>query len=143
MFRALGFWTLVFMMPATVSGQTLSILHIKIVIVDAERKATPVPRHALLVSENPANAAPRRIVTGLDGTAEIKLRPGNYTVESDRPVAFHGKAYQWTRTLNIVAGRDAVLELTAANADAEAATPTASAPVETDPWMVLPQWQDS
>jgi S1-C subfamily serine protease len=111
------------------------------VLVEPDGKATPVPRHALLVSDNPATATPRLIVTALDGTADVKLRPGNYTVESDRPVAFHGKAYQWTQTLNIVAGRDAVLELTAANADASTATTSAS--VETDPWVVLPQWQDS
>ena len=103
--------------------QALSVLHIKVVVVDAERKATPVPRHALLVSDNPASAPPRRIVTALDGTADVRLRPGNYTVESDRPVAFQGKAYQWTQMVDIVAGRDAVLELTADNAEVEPVTP--------------------
>ena len=63
--------------------------------------------------------APRRIVTALDGTADVRLRPGNYTVESDRPVAFQGKAYQWTQIVDIAAGRDAVLELTADNAEVE------------------------
>ena len=67
-------------------------------------------------------AAPRRIVTALDGTADVRLRPGNYTVESDRPVAFQGKAYQWTQMVDIAAGRDAVLELTADNAEVEPAT---------------------
>ncbi len=114
-------------------------------MVDAERKVTPVPRHALLVSDNPASAPPRRIVTALDGTADVRLRPGNYTVESDRPVVFDGKAYQWTQIVDIVAGRDAVLELTADNAEVEPATSaTASAsPLEADPSFLLPQWQDS
>ncbi len=114
-------------------------------MVDAERKATPVPRHALLVSDNPASAPPRQIVTALDGTADVRLRPGNYTVESDRPVVFHGKAYQWTQMVDIVAGRDAVLELTADNAEVEpaaSATPP-RAPLEADPSFLLPQWQDS
>ena len=105
-----------------------------------------MPRHALLISDNPASAPPRRIVTALDGTADVKLRPGNYTVESDQPVAFHGKAYQWTQTVDIVAGRDAVLELTADNAEVEAATSTtapSAAPLEADPSFLLPQWQDS
>ena len=92
-------------------------------LVDAERKATPVPRHALLISDNPASAPPRRVVTALDGTADVRLRPGNYTVESDRPVAFQGKAYQWTQIVDIVAGRDAVLELTADNAEVEPSPP--------------------
>jgi S1-C subfamily serine protease len=137
--------TLTFVGSRAASGQELGVLHIRVVVVDAGRKATPVPRHVLLVSDNPASAPPRRIVTAPDGTADVRLRPGNYTVESDRPVVFNGKAYQWTQTLDIVAGRDAVLELTADNADVEpaaSATPSA-APMEADPSFLLPQWQDS
>jgi S1-C subfamily serine protease len=141
MLRALLVATLFFVGARAASGQELSVLHIKVIVVDAERKATPVPRHALLVSDNPASAPPRLIVTALDGTADVRLRPGNYTVESDQPVVFHGKAYQWTQNVDIVAGRDAVLELTADNAEVEAAT--SAAPLEADPAFLLPQWQDS
>jgi S1-C subfamily serine protease len=47
--------------------------------------------------------------------------------------------------VDIVAGRDAVLELTADNAEVEpASSATASAaPLESDPSFLLPQWQDS
>jgi S1-C subfamily serine protease len=146
MLRALVLATLFFVVPPAVAGQELSVLHIKVVLVDAERNATPVPHHALLVSDNPTTAAPRRVVTKLDGTADVKLRPGNYTVESDRPVAFHGKAYQWTQMVDIASGRDAVLELTIVNAEVEAvtaATTTSALPLEADPSFLLPQWQDS
>src|SRR5262249_43057519 len=146
MVRALVFATLLLGIPHAVSAQTLSVLHIKVVLLDADRKAIPVPRHALLISDNPATAAPRLVVTGMDGTADVKLRPGNYTVESDKPVAFNGKAYEWTQTVDVVAGREAVLELTAANAEvAAAASPatTPSAEPESDPWVLLPPWQDS
>ena len=105
-----------------------------------------MPHHALLISDNPASAAPRRIVTALDGTADVKLRPGNYTVESDRPVAFQGKAYQWTQTVDIVAGRDAVLELTAGNAEVEAvgsASSTAGCCIGGRSLVPPAQWQDS
>src|SRR3989475_10916102 len=141
MLRAMVLATLVFAIPRATCGQALGVLHIKVVLVDDERKATPVPRHALLVSDNPASAPPRLIVTALDGTADLKLRPGNYTVESDRPVAFHGKAYQWTQMVDIIAGRDAVLELTADNAEVEPATSTtaSAAPLEADPSFLLPQ----
>ena len=84
------------------AGQTLTVLHIKVSLVDAEGKSTPVPRHPLLVSDNPATAPPRRIFTTLEGTADVRLRPGNYTVESDQPAVFQGKAYQWTETLDVV-----------------------------------------
>jgi S1-C subfamily serine protease len=127
------------------SGQTLGVLHIRIVVADAGGNAIPVPRHVLLISDNPATAVPRQVTTALDGTADVRLRAGNYTVESDRPVVFHGKAYQWTQTVDIVAGRDAVLELTADNADTDPAAPGTDSgpPLEADPWHVLPQWQDS
>src|ERR1700730_16435817 len=98
--RSLFLAILAFVGSPVASGQTLSVLHIKVVVVDADGKITPVPRHALLISDNPATAPPRRIVTALDGTADVRLRPGNYTVESDQPIAFQGKAYQWTKTLD-------------------------------------------
>jgi len=135
------------LLPAAPDGQTLSVLHIKVVLVDAERKPMPVPRYALLISDNPATEAPRRVVTGLDGTADVRLRPGNYTVESDLPLAFEGKAYEWTQTLDVVAGRDATLVLTAENADVAAAGAAASTtsipPLESDSSWVLAQWQQS
>jgi Trypsin-like peptidase domain len=145
MLRGLVLLATLFAVVPPAAGQALSVLHIKVVLVDADGKATPVPRHALLISDNPQTATPRRIVTSPDGTADVRLRPGNYTVESDVPLAFEGKRYEWTRTLNIVAGRDAVLELTADNAEVEAvgAATTSAAPLEADSWSLMRQWQDS
>jgi S1-C subfamily serine protease len=146
MFRAVVLATLLFVIPRVSPGQALSVLHIKVVLVDETQKVTPVPHHALLVGDNPPSATPRRIVTALDGTVDVRLRPGNYTVESDRPVAFHGKAYQWTQQVEIAAGRDGVLELTVDNADVEPVAPgtaTGAPPLEADPAFLLPEWQDS
>src|ERR1700730_13325686 len=126
MLRALLVATLFFVSSPAVFGQELSVLHIKIVVVDPERKATPVPRHALLVSDNPPTASPLHIVTALNGTAEVRLRPGNYTVESDEPVVFQGKAYPWRQTLDVAPGRVTLLELTADNAEVEAAASVSS-----------------
>jgi hypothetical protein len=117
MLRALLVATVLLAPPSQESGQAVSVLHVRVVLVDAEQKPTPVARHALLVSDNPATAPPRRILTRLDGTVDVRLRPGSYTAESERPVVFNRKAYQWTHTLEIVAGRDATLELTADNAE--------------------------
>src|SRR6476619_7201082 len=133
------------LVAAHMAAQELPVLHITVMLRDAG-KATPVPHHALLISDNPATASPRRVVTGPDGTADVRLRPGNYSVESDAPVAFRGKAYQWTQTLDVVAGRDSTLELTADNAEVAsvtAASPTAAATVENDPSFLLPEWQAS
>jgi S1-C subfamily serine protease len=144
--RALGLAFLFFISSLAVSGQALTVLHIKIALIDAEQKVTPVPRHALLISDNPSTAAPRRIVTRADGTADVRLPPGNYTIESDGPVAFHGKAYQWAQVVDVAAGRDAVLELTADNAEVgpvTSAATTSGTPLEADPAFLLPKWRDS
>src|SRR4051812_16493579 len=103
MVRAFLLAALVLMVPQ--AEQPTSVLHVKGGLADADGQAKPVPRHALLISETPASAAPRKVVTGVDGTVDVKLKPGNYTVESDQPVALGGKAYQWTQVVNIAAGR--------------------------------------
>jgi hypothetical protein len=54
--------------------------------------------------------------------------------------------YQWTQLVEIAAGRDESLELTADNAEVEpapSATTTSAAPLQDDPAFLLPQWQDS
>jgi S1-C subfamily serine protease len=67
-------------------------------------------------------------------------------VESDRPVALDGKAYQWTMVVDVVAGRDAVLELTGENADVVPITDAADStavPLDVDPSSLLATWKDS
>jgi S1-C subfamily serine protease len=145
MLRALILARLVSVIAGTSAVQPPpAVLHIKVVVKDADGKATTVPRYLLLVSDNPPTSTPRRVMTALDGTADVRLRPGNYTVESDQPFAFQGRTYSWTETLDVIAGRDAVLELTADNAEIVAAgAATASSSVETESAMLLAQWQDS
>ena len=131
--------------PRASAGQPVSVLRITVALMDAEQKITPVARHVLLVSDNPASTAPRRVVTAPDGTVSVKLPPGNYTVESDRPMAFQGREYQWTQTLDVPAGRDTTLALTAANAEVGAITSASATPASrtADTSDVLTLWQDS
>ena len=137
MLRALILAALLAVVPGAAPGQAVGVLHVKVTLTDAARASMPVPGHALLISDNPATSAPRRVVTAADGTAEVRLRPGNYTVESDRPLAFRGRRYQWMQIVDIVAGRDTTLELTAENAEAAAADPSAP-PTEAAPSCRLP-----
>src|SRR5438876_5712184 len=95
MLRTLTLATLVAVLPGVASGQALSVLHIKVTLTNAAGAVMPVADHPLLISDNPSTSTPRRVVTGADGTADVRLRPGNYTVESDEPFAFNGKGYQW------------------------------------------------
>jgi hypothetical protein len=143
--RALLVATLWVLSPPPTFAQALSTLHISITLPDGTGKITPVARHALLISEEPPAAPPRRILTTLGGTADVSLRPGRYAVESDRPVAFEGKAYEWSQRIDIVAGRDATLALTADNASIDTATAAATSATrsDTDPSFLAAQWQDS
>ena len=127
-------------------AQSVGVLRITATLDAGEGTARPVPRHALLVSDNPASRAPWRVVTARDGTARVTLPPGNYTVESEDPLVFQGRAYEWRQTVDVVAGSDTPLALTGANAEVATASTDATAagaPRKTDHWELLIQWQDS
>lgn len=127
-------------------AQAVGVLYISVTIGGGDGAATPVPRHALLVSDNPASRAPWRVVTARDGTARVTLPPGNYTVESEEPLVFQGKAYEWRQVVDVAGGGDTTLALTAGNADVgTASTESASAgtPPKVDQWELLIKWQDS
>jgi S1-C subfamily serine protease len=126
-------------------AQATGTLRISVTLTDAAGTITPLPRHALLISEEPPSTAPRRILTTLAGTAQVSLRPGRYAVESDQPVAFEGRTYEWAQRIDIVAGGETTLALTAANASIEAGTAAAAATAgaDTDPSFLASQWQDS
>ena len=144
--RVLVLAILAFAAPAAISGQTFVVLHIRGVLTDATGQPRPLARHALLISDDPPTRETRRIVTSIDGTADVRLSPGTYVVESDQPVALQGKAYRWRQTLDIVAGRDAALDLTVANAVVEPIAPgttDADALLATDTSLLLRQWLDS
>ena len=127
-----------FLLLSTLAAQDAGTLRIRVVLADASGVATPVPRLVLLVSDNPPTDEPRRVRTTADGTIELKLAPGSYTVELDEPVAFRGKAYTWTQIVEVAAGRETVLDLTAGNAEE-----AASARISADSATLLTAWRDS
>ena len=123
------------------------VLRVEVGLSDAQGQRTPVPRHALLISNDPVTAAPRRIVTDLEGIATARLRPGRYIVESERATAFHGKSYEWIQPVTVAAAGDTVLQLTAENAEVSDAPGSGgfAAPdePEPDPSIALGKWRDS
>jgi S1-C subfamily serine protease len=134
----------------TAAAQQGGVLKISVVLTDADGNATPIPRAQLLISDNPATREPRRVRTGPDGTVEIALPPGSYTVESDVPVILGGRRFSWTQTLDVPAGRDAVLALTATNAETDSdtggggsATAPHTMPTLADGAAILNKWQRS
>jgi len=146
MLRRLLLAGLVVMTPHAAAAQSRSVVHITVTIAGSDGTVTPVPRYALLISDTPPSAAPRRVLTSLEGTVDVRLDPGTYTVESDRPVAVDGAAYRWTVMVDVAEGKDARLSLTTDNAEVVPVTDDAastSAPIDADPSSLLARWQDS
>jgi S1-C subfamily serine protease len=135
-------WLAAIAVALAFAQQPPGTLRIRITIADAGQQTRPVPRHALLISDNPTTAAPQRAITNAEGTAEIRLRPGNYTIESDEPLIFQGKAYEWRQTLDIVSGEATSVEFNAANAEVEAADARPSGAAASASGLLL-DWQNS
>ena len=120
------------------AAQATGTLRVRVVLTDASGVATPIPRLVLLVSDEPPTAEPRRVRTAADGTVELKVAPGSYIVELDEPIAFRGKAYTWTQIVEVRAGLETVLDLTAGNAES-----ADSARLSVDSATLLTAWRDS
>jgi hypothetical protein len=133
---------LLLMLTLSNSLQGTGVLRIRVALADATGGLTPIPRVLLLVSDNPATSEPRRVRTTADGTIELKLAAGSYTVESDQPLSFGGVAYTWTETIEVVAGHEVVLDLNAKNAAVDTAAAATNA-VSADSAVLLSKWQDS
>jgi hypothetical protein len=129
------------------SGQAPGVLRVTVTLSEAAQGQVPIGRHTLLISDNPPTREPRRVVTAADGTLVVNLTPGSYVVESDRPVAFQGNAYQWTTFVEIVGGRETTLALTVQNAEILPVTAAASDPVGAtrapDPASLVRKWESS
>jgi len=130
-----GAWASVAMAQAT------GTLRITVTVASGDRPAVPVARHALLVSDDPPTATPRRVVTAADGTASLRLPPGRYVVESDQPLALDGRALSWRQTVDVASGQETALGLTGANADVDAAGGGSAGVRGSTDVVVL--WQDS
>ncbi len=143
MFRLLVVAVMLALWSPSTSGQAQGELRIHITLPDADGKPVAVARHRLLISDNPATAPPREVVTSQDGSAVVTLPPGNYTVESDTPVVVRGKAYAWWKTLDVPGGRATVIELTAADAEVQTPRPDSAAQDAraADSTAFLAQWQ--
>src|SRR5688572_29136734 len=114
--------------PLWAVTQDTGVLRITVVLTDADGNVTPIPRVVLLIRYYPAPGEPRRVRTGPDGAVEVRLPPGNYTVESDVPVTLGTQSYLWTQTIDVTRGSNA-LSLTPANAEINTDTSGASGAV--------------
>ncbi|HWI18916.1 MAG TPA: serine protease [Vicinamibacterales bacterium] len=124
------------------ASQDTGVLRIRVALPDGAGGLIPMPRVLLLVSDNPATIEPRRVRTLADGTIELKLKPGSYTVESDQPVSLAGRLFAWTQMIDVVAGRETTLNLGGDNANTDVDA-TGTAPTSGDAAKVFSIWRDS
>ena len=111
-------WLVAFALLLDITAQPLGVLRIKITIVDADGRARPVPRHALLIAKTHQRRAAAAI-TALDGTAEAAAAAGELHVESDELI--FGRGLRMAPNAGRCSGPATVIEFTAANAQIEAA----------------------
>lgn len=109
-------------------AQSNVVLKVYVAVIDADLNVKPVPRHVLLVRAANGLGDAARIVTGFDGRTEIKLTPGTYTLESDRPVEFQGHAYRWKETVTVQENAPTLVELSIDNAIDASKAPRPSGP---------------
>ena len=144
MIHTLVLLTLVTVLPQAAAPQQGGVLRITLALTGPD--GTISPMHSLLVSEEPPSREPRLIRIGPDGTATLRLAPGKYVVESDKPMQLGGAAYAWRQEVRVAAGRDTLLELTERNAEVtpiDASRGGAANVAPADPSASLARWYDS
>lgn len=107
-------------------------VHIRVILVDSELNQKPVPFLNVTLKSAATSSA---VKTRLDGSAEIILPAGAYTVTAAKPVDFDGKRYSWSLRVTLT-GAEQTIDLTNENAKAEdnaaPAPPRSSGPSSND-----------
>ena len=106
-----------FVFPLSLAAQGPANITLKVTVVDKALNLRPVPKYVLVIKRQGQPGSPvQRVSTSADGTASAALLPGDYTVNSEGPLSFEDKNYSWDLTFKVVAGTNAVIELSSDNA---------------------------
>ncbi len=97
-------------------------VRLRVILVDGDLNQKPVPFLTVIFKGAGASS---EVKTSLDGTAEINLAPGAYTVSTPKPVELAGKRYSWSVHVNL-SGAEKTIDLTNENAREEESAASAS-----------------
>ena len=100
--------TAFFSAPAHSQSQRLGKVTIKVILNDnlSQNFGLVIKK---LNSETVISAI--RVRTMVDGSVSLSLTPGDYVVESEKPLIVNGKSYEWSVKLKVESGSTALLEL--------------------------------
>lgn len=113
--------TAFFSAPAHSQSQRLGKVTIKVILNDN------LGQNFGLVIKKLNNGSPEMVISAIrtkttaDASVSLSLTPGDYVVESEKPLIVNGKSYEWSVKLKVESGSTASLEL-----DNEDATITAA-----------------
>lgn len=104
-----------------VCAQSPEKVIVKVTVVDDGLNLKNVPKFSLIVQRNgdPITAA-TKISTSADGTVELALSPGRYTVVSEKPLSFQNRSFTWEQAFLVERGNVTTIELSSDNARVEA-----------------------
>ena len=83
-------------------GQDAAPVKITAVLVDKDLTQKPVPHLSLTLTDLNATSPSLVLKTALDGTVEVRVKPGNYTLVSPQGIEFQGRQFSWN--IEIVVG---------------------------------------
>jgi len=97
-------------------SRTLGKVVIKVTLNENEKTANLVQNFGLVVKKLNSGSpeiviSAIRVKTTADGSVSLSLIPGDYVVESEKPLIVNGKSYEWSVKLKVESGRTALLEL--------------------------------
>src|SRR6266513_6411707 len=109
---------------ATPAQPNLVKVRVRVILVDQDLNQKPVP---FFVVSLKSGAKVAEVKTSLDGTAEVQLPPGRWTVSSPKAAELGGKRFSWNIQVSL-SGREKNIDLTKDNAKVEeTAAPASSA----------------
>ncbi len=106
---------------SAVYAQTPVKVTVTVALVDKELNLKPVPKFPLTVRSSDDKAV--SVTTSFEGTAEVALAPGNYTIRSAKPLEFDGSSYSWDHAFIVEPGKTGNIELSGDNANVAEAAP--------------------
>ena len=107
-------------------SRTLGKVVIKVSLNDTDKPSNPVQNFGLVVKKLNADSpdvaiSAIRVKTTADGSVSLSLIPGDYVVESDKPLIINRKSHEWSIKLKVESGGTALVDLNNANSTITAA----------------------